>query len=653
MPYPSYADALWLGFYPFAYAGLVLLARSRVQRQQASVWFDGLVGGLTAAAVLVQTVLTAVLQLTGGSLREVATNLAYPVADLLLLVLLVGVLALLGWRPGGAWWALLAGVVLFIASDTAYLLLSAHDTYVDGGLTDAGWPLALVCLAGAAVRPAPAPRLVQPGGVGALFVPAACATLSLLLLWWGSRDSVDPVAGVLYLAAVLVAVARTLLTFRAVGALAQSRAEARTDDLTGLANRRRFSEAVERRAAQPGTAPWALMLIDLDRFKEVNDSLGHAIGDQLLVLVAERLRSGARGGDVLARLGGDEFAVLLADGDAAAGLACGERIRAALTAPFALDGIAVHVDASIGVAAAPEHGQDGSTLLQRADVAMYAAKSTRGGVRAYEGALDRNTRERLELVTELRTAVTDGQLFLHYQPKVDLTSGRVIGVEALCRWLHPERGLVPPDEFIPLAEDSGLMRELTELVLAQALRQSGEWAGRGLVLPVAVNLSPSNLLDASLPQRVAALLDQHGLAPEALEVEVTETILLLDHARAMQVLLQLRALGVRLAVDDYGTGYSSLAYLKDLPVHDLKLDRSFVLGMDSDPLAAAIVRSTVGLAHTLGLRIIAEGVENEDVLETLRGYGCDQAQGFHISRPMPADALEAWVRAHEAAPSLT
>jgi len=432
----------------------------------------------------------------------------------------------------------------------------------------------------------------------------------------------------------------------------QRRAEARLqrqawhDSLTDLPNRALLHERIAAALgdAPDAPAPLALLLLDLDHFKEINDAFGHQRGDALLCGAADRLRGVARAGDTIARLGGDEFAVLLPGADAAGAVRVAHAIRAALDAPLTIDGQMLRVGASVGIALAPTHGADGTTLLRRADMAMYAAKRGRLGQALYEPAQDQHSPERLALIVALRDAIEQGALTLHYQPQVDLASGRVCGVEALVRWPHPERGLIPPDAFIPLAEQTGLIAPLTKWVLAEAIRQAREWQRAGLLLGVSVNLSMWNLHDPALPDRVAALLQDHGLSAAWLRLELTESALMADTDRTMDVLTRLAALGVCLAVDDFGSGYSSLAYLKRLPVDELKIDKGFVREMATNETDGAIVASTVALGHALGLRVVAEGIEDRAAWTLLAGMGCDVAQGYYLSRPLPPDALVRWLR---------
>jgi diguanylate cyclase (GGDEF)-like protein len=353
------------------------------------------------------------------------------------------------------------------------------------------------------------------------------------------------------------------------------------------------------------------------------------------------VRSALRAGDDLARLGGDEFAVLLSD--AVGAESAGSRIAEALAQRFTVEGIELQIASSIGIALFPEHGQDAETLLQRADVAMYQAKVRRSGTEFYARERDMHTRERLQLIGELRDAVAHDRLSLHYQPKLDVGQGRIAGVEALVRWNHPVRGMVPPDEFIPLAEQTGVIGPLTDLVVDRALRQAAAWHARGLHLTMAVNVSATNLLEEGWTERVLDMIAGHGVRPDRVIVEITEDVLMTDPERSLAVLAELSGAGVRVSLDDFGTGYSSLAYLKKLPVDELKIDRSFVLEMGSDPADAAIVRTTVDLGRRLGIGVVAEGVEDAETLRRLTDYGAGMAQGYYIARPMPAADLEAWL----------
>ena len=418
--------------------------------------------------------------------------------------------------------------------------------------------------------------------------------------------------------------------------------ESRHDPLTGLANRAHFNECLDQALATKPEGV-AVLLLDLDRFKEVNDTLGHHIGDLLLQQVATRLRNHVRLPDVLARLGGDEFAVFLVDGDADVARNVASRIEAALAEPLALEGISVEVAASIGIALSPQHGDTAVALLQRADVAMYEAKRTHSGAEIYNEELDGYSPRRLALATELRHAIENGDLELHYQPKADAVSGRIVSAEALVRWNHPQHGLISPVEFVPVAEQTAQIRDLTHFVIDAAVAECASWHRDGMALSVAVNVSVRNLLDTQLPDYVTSCLRKHGLPPAALTLEVTETHIMADPERTMGVLRALDAIGVRLSVDDFGTGYSSLAYLRTLPVREVKIDRSFITHLVEDAGDQAFVRTIVSLAGSLDLDIVAEGVEDEDTWSLLTVLGCTQIQGYHLSRPMPARIFRSWV----------
>jgi len=438
-----------------------------------------------------------------------------------------------------------------------------------------------------------------------------------------------------------IIVARSIASPREEAALVH---RALHDTLTGLPNRAQLNDrlaeavAVARRASQT----FALLLVDLDHFKDVNDTLGHHAGDQLLQELGRRLQASVRTGDMVARLGGDEFAVLLT-GTTGRGAA---RVAAAaievLERPVMLEEREVAVGASVGIAVYPDHGDDPETLLRRADVAMYRAKQKRGSYAIYELDQDHESSDRLALVSGLRRAVAGGGLLLHYQPKIDCRSGRLMGVEALVRWPYPGRGLVPPDQFIPLAEEFGIISALTGWVLDTALAQCRAWWDLGLEVPLAVNLSAHDVQDPQLPGRVAELLERWRIPATWLTLEITERAVIANRPVAIDVVNQLARTGVRLAMDDFGTGFSSLANLQQLNIHELKIDASFVGGLVNGPTERAIVCSTIELGHQLGLETVAKGVEDQATLELLGALGCNLAQGYHIARPMAAANLVDW-----------
>ncbi|HLY83454.1 MAG TPA: EAL domain-containing protein, partial [Acidimicrobiales bacterium] len=444
-------------------------------------------------------------------------------------------------------------------------------------------------------------------------------------------------------------------------ALSDATYQAMHDELTGLPNRACFYDRTDQalRQARRDRTITAVLLFDLDRFKEINDTLGHKYGDRVLCEVGPRIRRGLRDADTLARLGGDEFCVLLPDvGNLGAAFEVAERIMDVLEESFEIDGMILAVDASCGIAVAPADGDSADLLLQRSDVAMYIAKGSHANVASYHEDLNANTPARLALLGELRVAIATGQLVLHYQPKAALGSGQIQGVEALIRWQHPTLGLVAPDQFIPLAERTGLIKPLTSWVLNTALGQLHQWRDQSehqlpAELTMAINISPRNLLDDNFPAEVAAALDRSQVPPGLLELELTESAIMVDPLRAHRLLTELAAGGVRLSIDDFGTGYSSLAYLKNLPVDQLKIDQSFVLHMHDDPNDAIIVRSVIDLGHNLGLQTVAEGIEDLDTWEQLTNLGCDSAQGYFLARPMPAAEFESWLRQRDAPVKVT
>jgi diguanylate cyclase (GGDEF)-like protein len=432
---------------------------------------------------------------------------------------------------------------------------------------------------------------------------------------------------------------------------AHSKHRAVHDTLTGLPNRALLNERLTQALARTGDDSLAVLILDLDRFKEVNDSLGHQYGDELLRQVAQRACDTFRKSDTVARLSGDEFAVLLPNTNGPEALALAERLMAEIHRSFVIGNVTVDVEASVGVAVATDTDTP-ETLLRCADIAMYAAKDAKTGAVLYREEMHTEDTSRLLLLGDLRRALdVADQLELHYQPKVSLGSGGLSGVEALVRWQHPTRGMIAPADFIPIAETTGLINRLTSRVLRMAIRQARAWLDDGLAIPVAVNLSPRCLLDPALVAHVTDLLGEFDLPTHLLRLEVTETAVMADPRLAMTTLTQLHDLGIKLSIDDYGTGYSSMAYLKRLPVDELKVDRTFVLNMDSDQDDAKLVRGAIDLGHNLGMTVVAEGVEGAAHVAALQQLGCDIAQGFHYARPMPPNDLSDWLRTHEMTPS--
>ncbi len=433
---------------------------------------------------------------------------------------------------------------------------------------------------------------------------------------------------------------------------------ARYDGLTGLPNRTLFLEnasAALRRECSRGGAV-AVLLLDLDGFKEINDTLGHSTGDIVLCEIGRRLRSQVGEQALLARLAGDEYAVMQPMPTGAHGiseaLTLAGGVQAALESPVELDGVALNVDASIGLALAPHHAEDLDALMRRADVALDRAKSNRSRLEVYSPEYDHFDTARLTLLGQVRPALERGEFILHYQPQADMRSGRVTGVEALLRWQHPERGLVPPLQFIPLIEQTALVGPITMHVIDRALEQLARWRDHGMHLSMSVNLSARNLLDPELPRRVSSLLGRHAVPAHRLTVEVTEGATMADPEQAVNVLVELRALGVSVSIDDFGSGHASMAYLTTLPASELKIDRSFVTGMCQSPREEAIVRSTVDLAGHLNLHVVAEGIETPEVWDRLAELGCDTAQGYLLSPPLPPEEFTTWLRNRGEQPAL-
>ena len=425
--------------------------------------------------------------------------------------------------------------------------------------------------------------------------------------------------------------------------------QAMYDALTGLANRALLNNRMEHEidVCKRENKSFGVVLMDLDRFKEVNDTLGHDVGDELLREVGRRLKATVRAEDTVARLGGDEYVVLIHNLDAQGAHVIADKILSALDRPFHWHNQSIDISASLGLAFFPAQCDDAGSLMRCADIAMYVAKRAGKGYALYAQDQDRTSLGDLSLKSELREAIQADQLCLYYQPQIDHKTQRVVGVEALVRWNHPLRGFLTPDQFIPLAEEGGLIGPLTHWVLQSALACHVALGQAGHRLNMAVNLSARNLHDMDLPATVERLLAASGVDPHQLTLEITESAVMANPSDGLGILTQLDRMGIKLAIDDYGTGYSSLAYLKRLPVDELKIDKSFVMDMENNENDAVIVRSTIDLAHNLGLRVTAEGVESQEVWDTLSILGCDQSQGYFMSRPMPADRLEAWLRSED------
>ena len=648
---PSPADVPYTLFYPLMLSALAVAVHHHVGKLASSMWLDCAVGSLGAAAVLA-VLLGPVLHSATAGPWSLATTVAvtYPMFDLVLVAAVAGIAAIRGVLMDGRWGLLVLGLLVFAAADVVYALERTSHSYVVGTALDAGWGIGLALVAmwvdGTAQDEAAAKRQQpRPATAAKALTVSSVATLAGLgVLVMSSRVPVSTLAVTLAGVTLLAAAARSQLAFRLLERMAHlGRLAAATDELTGLPNRRALYAEGQVRTGDPQRQRQALLMLDLDKFKEVNDSLGHRAGDQLLIQVGVRLGERMGAGDLLARLGGDEFAVLLQDAGHDEAVDVAVKLCAALDQPFAVEDVALRSSVSVGISLFPDDGPDLSTLLRKADIAMYQAKTSFTGHHVYSSADDADDAAQLETVEELRTALTDGQFVMHYQPKMDLDSGEVHDLEAVVRWDHPTRGLLQADDFLTLMEESGLMPTLTRLILAQALDQVADWHTQGQQLPVAVNLSASSLVDSDLPDQVASMLAARGVSPHNLQLEITEEFLMADRDRARSILAQLRSSGIQISVADFGSSYSSLSYLRDLPIDELKLDRSFIYPMAQGDRTTALVASTIALAHSLGLRMVADGVENYDTYTELTRLGCDQAQGSFMSRPVPAAEINQWL----------
>jgi diguanylate cyclase (GGDEF)-like protein len=646
-PSPSWSDAFWLGFYPPAYVAVVLFMRREVRRIGDSSWLDGAVAGLGAASVCAAFAFQSLAQSAGGSPLAKATNLAYPIGDSLLFALVVGGTTLLSGRTRAPWILLAAAMGLNAVGDTFNLFPSSLGTpRIAAVLHALAWPAAGLLMSIAMwLRPRRLNLLVSERSAGFL-LPGLATVAAFVILFTGAFHHISRIALGLAAATLIAVGLRLLLSVRGLRTVTQDRLrQSLTDELTGLRNRRYllqildafFGDESDRRVAKRRLA---FLFIDLNRFKEVNDSFGHSAGDELLKQLGPRLTASLRGSEVLVRLGGDEFGIVLVDADADDATAVAQRLITSIEEAFVLEGVRASVSASIGIATAPRDATDGTALLKCADIAMYRAKLGDSSFAVYDPDLDENG-NLWRLGEELRVAVEEGHFELHYQPQLDLRTGEITAVEALLRWPHPRLGFVPPLKFLPLAEEAHLMPSLTRWVLDRALAQCSAWRATGNCITVSVNASPTNLLDSGFTAFVQQLLTRHGLPAEALVLEVTETSIIANLEGTKRVVEELRDLGVVVSIDDFGAGFTSLAYLSDLAVGELKLDGVFItdLAAGGRERDVELVRATIELGHAMGLRVVAECIEDKRTLDLLSDLGCDLGQGYFIGRPLPADRL--------------
>jgi diguanylate cyclase (GGDEF)-like protein len=641
----SLADPFYLLFYPLAYVAVVLLAQRELGHMATPNWLDGAVAGCGAGAMCAAFVFIRIVPVEGSRIGTLV-NLIYPVGDVLLLALVVGCTALLPGPKDRAWILVAVACAVNAAGDTANLFPGGQAGTGAAGTIDAiAWPVAILLLSLAVWQRPRRVELTGPPRTAGFTLPGLAALGGLGILITATQRAVGTVTIILATGTLVLVGIRLALSVHGLRKVTIERiSQSITDELTGLGNRRHLFDILDayfegRANGSPVPDTLAFIYLDLDRFKEVNDSFGHSAGDELLRQLGPRLVQSLRDTDVLVRLGGDEFAIVLLGADAAYATSVAERVATGLEERFALEMVSSSIGASMGIALAPQDASSSHELLRCADVAMYRAKVAGSTFAVYDRDID-DGGNLLRLAEELREAVAEGAFELLFQPQLDLYVGTVCSCEALLRWPHPRLGTVPPLKFLPIAEEAGLMAPITAWVLDRALAQCAAWRAAGRTSVVSVNISPSNLLDDGFVDLVAELLDRHRLAPEALVLEITETCIISDYSRSRAVLGQLAATGVVMSVDDFGAGFTSLAYLSDLPVGELKLDREFITGLGTRRRERELVRATIDLGHALGLRVVAEGVEDRESLDLLATLGCDVAQGYFISRPVPAEELD-------------
>lgn len=671
----TWADLLYLAYYPLVFVAAWLLVRDRTPRWLTGIWWDALTVGLGGTAIGWATL---------GLLRAVPRHrppglpldLIYPLSDVVLVAVILAIASLTGVRLGAFPWWLAGGLSVVALSDAALLAPEGLGRHSPSLPVELGW-LVGYTLIGVSAR-APSTRGAQalgarfgrwlrlvlrrgdrrgrpPGWLRVatlpwLFTIASAGVLADALIA-PARAPVPRAAALLALASIGAALLRAALPVRSLAHLPppdQTDQQERTDELTGLANRRALSEALATEGTAPQQDGWsgwsgwtdriALLLVDIDRFKDINEALGYSAGDEVIAEVGSRLQGALRPNQLLARLGVDEFAVVLPGAGPAPAQRVAETLRLALAEPIEAAGNQVQVRASVGVATCTLPNGSPEDLLRHADIAVHRAKASGGGVATYDPGVDRPSSERLRRIEELRRALAHGELEVYLQPQVHLVQGTVVGVEALARWRHPRDGMLLPDSFLPLAAQTGLMPPVAPLVLQRALTACARWWARGHRLPVSVNLTPDDLRDPALSEWIKQALDASKLPAAALRIEVTEDALLSDPAAAARVLAHWREQGARVALDDYGTGYSSLAHLRTLPLDELKLDRVFVADLRR-PTTAIIIRHTIAMAHELELSVVAEGVEDQATARALADARCDVGQGLYFGDAMTVTAF--------------
>ncbi|MDQ1286903.1 MAG: diguanylate cyclase [Actinomycetota bacterium] len=632
------------GFFAVAYLGFaayLVLEGDRFVPSRVTVLNTMIICGGTACLAGFVLV-TPAARAFGREGLPLLVALVYPLLDTVLLLVVVGQIVLRVRPLDGR--AIRSAVAFFLlgVADTYFVVGFVSGAYEHQMISTVTWAAALLLLVGTvagdghASPDASAPRRSWEG----LAVQSAAA-IALVVLVIEPAPAIRPYVVIPAVITLLAVAVRMTVAIHQARDVNDAFRLARTDDLTGLPNRRAMDSWIDE-GLRDGT-PMGVLLLGLDGFKEINDTLGHTAGDVVLGIVAGRISEAAGPGARTARLSGDEFVVLLPHGDPEEHLATAQALRAAVRQPARADEMEITVSASVGVALRDGGVRTGGDLLRRADVAMYQAKNDRAGVMLYDPARDDFSRERLQIVEELRSGIERGELVPWYQPQVDAVDGTVRSVEALVRWMHPTRGVLAPGVFLPAARRAGLMGPLTDLMLELVVDDAKQWRAQGLDLQVSVNVAPAELLSAGTVKRLLAQVEASGLPPRALAIEVTEDSFLTDPVLARDMIEQLVDCGLDVSIDDYGTGFSSLSYLRDLPVQELKIDRAFVAPLLADPRSAMIVSATTQLARGLGLRTVAEGVEDEETAFALRDIGVDLLQGFHFARPMPPAEVSGWM----------
>ncbi|MGB0120634.1 MAG: EAL domain-containing protein [Solirubrobacterales bacterium] len=643
-PVPAAVDIPFLLFYPAVFIGLQLLIRTRIRSYTKIPWIDGLTGALAMAAIAAAFIVNPIDNHSEGGLAATITLLAYPIGDLILIWLVATMFAIRGWQPNGPWLPLGLGLFLFAAADTVFAISGPSEDRILQLLAPV-WLIGFLLINLAAWRNTDEEPEISPEP-WRLFLPFVFSAMALTVIVAAQVMDV-PVVAVFLAVAVLVTVGlRMLATIQESKRLAVTQIQAVTDDLTGLSNRRAAVALLEEITETDGeqTVHAGALLIDIDNFKALNDALGHTTGDLIISSIGKLIDRAVRDRGMTARLGGDEFTVIVSDGaDELFLKTLATDITHALAVPLRLEGIDVHVDASIGGALLPSPATGATDLVSCADAAMRAAKGSGANYVLYEDQGTDNPRERLRLLEELRTGIERRELVVHFQPKMRLADQAVTGVEALVRWQHPEQGLIRPSGFLHLAERANLMRPIAREVLKQSIVAQSRWRDAGRDLNVAVNLAASNLFDQSLPAMIAGEFETHGCDPAQFTFEVNENVVMSGSEFSLEVLDQLRLLGCRISLDDFGAGTTALVHLRDLPIDEVKLDRTFIQRIVGKEKDRDIVEALVALAKKLGLTTVAEGVEDEDTLDFLSGIGCCSVQGLLIADTLRADEILPWV----------